>query len=344
MRNVKIIGAGLFGCSIAIELAKSGMNVTLIEKNDDIMKGASKCNHNRIHFGFHYPRSVETAKESLDGLVLFLMRFKDAIVSDFPNYYFIEKNSKVTSEEYLDFCNKVGIHYDYDWPNENIVKHNPIDISLKVLEPVFDYKIIKDKLKSDLLKYKVDLQLNYKFNNDDYLYNCDKYDYIINSSYGNINNVNDILNEPKINIKLQDVIIPIFEKKHNKIGLTIMDGPFCSIMPKGFDKDKFLLYHVEHSVGAQTLNGKLDRNFDIEQQVEKIYTESAKYYPFLDDVKKLKYWRSLRALPINDNDERLSEIFYNKENPRIISVLSGKVSSCWKVAYDIKNIIRKENV
>ena len=68
------------------------MDVTLVEKKNDIMTGASKCNHNRIHFGFHYPRSIETAKESLDGLILFLMRFNDAIVSDFPNYYFIEKN------------------------------------------------------------------------------------------------------------------------------------------------------------------------------------------------------------------------------------------------------------
>ena len=117
--KILIIGAGLFGCSTAIELKKAGMDVTLVEKNNDIMLGASKCNHNRIHFGFHYPRSIETAKESLDGLVLFLMRFKNAIVSDFPNYYFIDNNSIVSSDEYLAFCNKVGITYELGGPPDN---------------------------------------------------------------------------------------------------------------------------------------------------------------------------------------------------------------------------------
>jgi hypothetical protein len=331
--KVKVIGAGIFGCSIAIELAKVGCDVTLVEKNNDIMSGASKCNHNRIHFGFHYPRSIETAKESLDGLVLFLMRFKDSIVSDFDNYYFVEKNSKVTSKQYLDFCDEVGVHYDFESPSKNIINYDSIDMSLKVLEPVFDYRAIKDKLKSDLLKYKVNVKLNNKFNRND------NYDYIINSSYGNINDVNKELGVSKINVKLQDVIIPIFEKKHKRIGLTIMDGPFCSIMPKGFEDNKFLLYHVEESVGSETTSDTLDRNFDVEKQVDKIYSESKKYYPFLNDIKPIDYWRTLRALPINDNDERLSEIFISEDNPKVISVLSGKVSSCWLSALKIKNII-----
>ena len=98
------------------------------------------------------------------------------------------------------------------------------------------------------------------------------------------NYINNILDTPKINIKLQDVIIPIFEMKHDALGLTIMDGPFCSIVPKGFDKNKFLLYHVKHSVGSQTMGDNLNRNFNIEEQVDKIYNESSLYYPFLSDV------------------------------------------------------------
>ena len=47
MIRVGVIGAGIFGCTTAIELAKKGINVTLMEKNDDILQGASKCNNNR---------------------------------------------------------------------------------------------------------------------------------------------------------------------------------------------------------------------------------------------------------------------------------------------------------
>ena len=64
--RVKIIGAGIFGCMIAGELKRAGHEVVLIEKNSDIMQGASKFNHNRIHFGFHYPRSLSTAQQSLE--------------------------------------------------------------------------------------------------------------------------------------------------------------------------------------------------------------------------------------------------------------------------------------
>ena len=57
-----------------------------------------------MHLGYHYPRSIETAKQSLDGLITFLTNYKDAIVSHFPNYYMIAKwNSHVTSKEYINF-------------------------------------------------------------------------------------------------------------------------------------------------------------------------------------------------------------------------------------------------
>jgi len=264
------------------------------------------------------------------------MRFKDAIVSDFPNYYFVENDSQVSADEYLSFCDEVGITYDIEWPKSNIITEEYIDTSLKVLEPIFDYEIIKYNIRNQLINYDIDLKLDCEF---DGAMSAD-YDYVINSTYGNINYINDVLNIPKIDIKLQDVIIPIFEMNHGPIGLTIMDGPFCSVLPKGFNKNNFLLYHVDHSVASETFDDNLDRNFNIEEQVNKIYDESLKYYPFLKDVKKMGYWRSLRALPINDNDKRLSEIFYNKNNPKIISVLSGKVTSCWATALKIKDLIK----
>jgi hypothetical protein len=78
-------------------------------------------------------------------------------------------------------------------------------------------------------------------------------------------------------------------------------------------------------------NGKLD--------IDTIYSESEKYLPFLKHVERLGYWRTERALPINDNDERLSEIFTYKEHPKVINVLSGKVSTCHKLGQKIRRII-----
>ena len=107
-----------------------------------------------------------------------------------------------------------------------------------------------------------------------------------------------------------------------------MDGPFCSVLPRGDIKNQFLLYSVEHSLMQ---DGKLD--------IDTIYKESEKYLPFLSSVERLGYLRTERALPVNDNDERLSEIFTYKDHPKIISVLSGKVSTCHKLGQEIRKMI-----
>jgi len=319
--KIKIIGAGLFGCCIGYELSRYGHNVTIMEQDSDIMTRASKCNHNRIHFGYHYPRSVETAKQSLDGLVSFLVNYRDSLVSHFPNYYMVANDSKVSNQEYIDFCDEVGISRRLEYPDNQFINKDLISTSLMVDEMVFDYDILKKLVKKNIKN--IDVRFNTKF--DGKLDDCD---YLINCTYSNVNEVNHLLNISPIEIKLQDVVVPIFEMDNDPIGLTVMDGPYASIMPKGKNKNQFLLYSVEHSLIK-------DNNLDIDM----IYRESEKLYPFLCDVKKKGYWRTTRALPVNDNDERLSEIFISKENPKIITVLSGKISTCHKVGEDIAKML-----
>jgi L-2-hydroxyglutarate oxidase LhgO len=60
---VTVTGGGIFGCTTALELSAKGFDVNLFELNDDILKGASKNNFNRVHLGYHYPRDLETAPE-----------------------------------------------------------------------------------------------------------------------------------------------------------------------------------------------------------------------------------------------------------------------------------------
>src|SRR4051812_9521856 len=115
--DVLIIGAGLFGCCAAIELAQAGFNIDLIDSEADIMQQASRVNHNRVHLGYHYLRSIETAEQSLEGLISFMLNYGSAVESQFNNYYAIAKqNSRTSPDEFLNFCEKVGIHYDHAWP------------------------------------------------------------------------------------------------------------------------------------------------------------------------------------------------------------------------------------
>jgi len=331
MKKIKIIGAGLFGCCIAYELYKEGHDVTVIEESSDIMTKASKYNHNRIHFGYHYPRSIDTAKQSLDGLDSFLLNYGDSIVSNFPNYYMVAKeNSKVTADEYVKFCDELGLDYTLnEYPNDFLVDKSMLDLSVRVNELIYDYDILKslvrDKVKG------VHIEFNAEFDG-----NIDDCDYLINTSYASINKINEILGVSKLNLKFQDVVIPIFEMNHKPFGLTVMDGPFCSVMPKGNNSNEFLLYNAKHSVISESSDNNLkNENFDIEN----IYKESEIYYPFLSKVKPLRYWRTIRALPVNNDDARISEIFRNESHPNVISILSGKITTCHKVGMELKKIL-----
>ena len=246
--KILVIGGGIFGCSISLELSKHNLDVTLIEKNSDIMEEASKCNHNRIHYGYHYPRSIRTAAQSLDGLISFLMMYKESIITNFPNYYAISsKQSQINSIEYKNFCNKVGIDYSPEYPSLNVLNPLLIEDSFRVEEPIFDWEILKSIIKNKLNDSLVNLKLNTQFSKNDL-----NYDFIINCSYSGINKVNNIIGVAPLKFKLQDVIVPIFEYNHPKIGLTVMDGPFCSIMPKGNTPNQFLLYHAKYSILKET--------------------------------------------------------------------------------------------
>ena len=322
---IKIIGAGLFGCSIGYELNRRGHDVTIIEQDNEIMQRASKCNHNRLHLGYHYPRSIETAKQSLDGLLTFLINYKEAIVSNFPNVYLVAKeNSKVTAEEFIAFCEKVNISHiptSLDCLHKNhLVDKNLIDLAITTDEPIFDYEILKSLVKKKIKG--IDIKFNMVF--DGRLDDCD---YLINTTYAGINTVSKQLGIPEIKVKLQDVFIPCFKMDSDPFGLTLMDGPFCSVIPRGNHKNEFLLYSVQHSL--------IDRNLDMDN----IYKQSEKYFPFLKDTDRLGFWRTLRVIPENKNDQRLSEIYTYKENPKVISVLSGKISTCHKIGQLISRMI-----
>lgn len=330
--NILVVGGGLFGCSVALELNKHGYDTTLIEQNSDVMNNASKCNHNRIHYGYHYPRSIETATQSLDGLLSFLIKYKEAIITDFPNYYAVATNqSNVNALEYENFCNQVGISYCSEYPSSNIMNPLLLENSYKVEEPIFDWEILKKLVKKELKKSNIKVKLNTKFSKKHL-----NFDFIINCTYSEINNVNKLMGVSSLKFRLQDVIIPIFEYNHPKIGLTVMDGPFCSIMPKGNTLNQFLLYHAKYSILKETEENTIELLDDISYNLEMIKKDSAKYFPFIKDVKFIDYWRTTRAIPINLDDARPSKIITYPENPKVITVFSGKISTCVKVAKQIK--------
>lgn len=353
MQKILIIGAGLFGSVIASKLATNkDFTIDLVEENNSIMQLASLNNHNRMHLGYHYLRSIKTAEQSVEGILSFMFDYGEAVVTQFPNYYAIANdNSKTTAEEFADFCDRVGISYDEDYPAKDLLERSKIEACFKVPEPIFDYDILKRNIENQLAKQKnITLYLNTCCNGLEYKrdrfiakLNDDirEYDVVVNATYAGINKINSYLGIPLKKLLYEDVLIPYFLYPMSRTGLTVMDGEFCSVMPKGNNKNEFLLYHVEHSV----LNSFIGERNQCQQAtlssdtIGNMYKKSADFYPFLKDIKHVDYWRTIRAVYENSDDARLSEIFSYPEVDNYYTVLSGKVCTCVQVAIEIKHKI-----
>jgi hypothetical protein len=52
--GVAVLGAGIMGCCLALNLARAGVDVTLVDQNSEPMQGASRWNEGKIHLGYLY--------------------------------------------------------------------------------------------------------------------------------------------------------------------------------------------------------------------------------------------------------------------------------------------------
>ena len=110
--KIAIIGGGIFGISCAIKLTPENQ-VTIFEKNNDILQAASGSNQYRVHRGYHYPRSKDTVLGIISSENSFKKIFAESIIKNFDHYYCIAKeNSLTNAQEFKDFCNEFKLEFE----------------------------------------------------------------------------------------------------------------------------------------------------------------------------------------------------------------------------------------
>src|ERR1043166_827802 len=99
MKRVAVVGGGIFGATAAIHAARLGNDVHLFEKQNDLLQAASRINQYRLHRGYHYPRSLDTATSCRDAEHSFRDEYGDAIMSDSRHLYGIAREGSRVSIE-----------------------------------------------------------------------------------------------------------------------------------------------------------------------------------------------------------------------------------------------------
>ena len=355
-QKIAIIGAGLFGVTVYLKLKKNGFDCTLFDKKKSILQGASTNNLNRVHFGYHYPRDEETANQSLKGYKSFKKFYPSSIIKKFDNYYFIAKKSRVSFLEYLNFCKKNNLKFKEIDVKKFYLKNQKLQGGIKVEEPIYDWKIIKQdldkrikKLKNNKIKLEESvLEITYKKNyklvteKKNYLF-----DIIVDASYEGSNKISKKITTSKKFVYQLVVVLEFTSKYFTKMGLALMDGKFFSFLPKG-KSNKHILYHVKHSVLKQKTSYEYPEkwirakitNKKITLIKDTIINNIKKYFPNLDIKLNKKIFLSARVFPTNvdKTDKRVSKIIQIKKG--YFKILSAKVDHSVDIADKIVKYLK----
>ena len=101
--KIAIIGSGAFGLTAAIKLSQiKNSNIVVFEQHNKPFYGATYANHNRHHYGFHYPKSQLTIDQINKSKKEFESEYFKACRFDYKNFYAISNESKnVTSQKLI---------------------------------------------------------------------------------------------------------------------------------------------------------------------------------------------------------------------------------------------------
>ncbi len=347
--KIAVVGAGIFGSTIAITLARSGFFVDLFEKDSDILQAASGINQYRLHRGFHYPRSIETAISSKNAEKFFCEEYEECLIKDAEHYYCIAKEkSKVSADEFKNFCKTCSL--EYEEADLNFIKKEKFQLTTKVRESLINPNVLRNIVKNRLSEYKINLLLNTTFKSEDMA----GYDIVINSSYANLNFIQKDNSKFKTyQFELCEKPLLSLPKTFAKKSVVVMDGPFFCIDPYA-DTDFHLMgnvfYALHHSnVGffpeipdqyRPLLNKGVIQNPPI-TNIDKFIDSAKEFMPEIAEAKHIGSMYTIRTVLANvdHTDERPTIV--NKIDEKVIEVFSGKLGNCVQAANEVLHLLKQ---
>lgn len=364
-----IIGAGLYGLYSALYCAGSGQRILVLECDDEPFKRATYINQARVHQGYHYPRSISTAAKSARYFDKFCEDFGFCINSSFDQIYAVSSLYSWTDGlQFKAFCDAAGIPCE-ELHAERFFKKGMCDGAFLTREYTYDALILRDHFISELRSFK-DVDVMYSVNisgisrdHDSYFITTDKGSfssgYVLNATYAGSNQILEMVGFEKFRIKYElcEIILCEASEKLKDVGLTVMDGPFFSIMPFGktglhsltsvtftphvTSYEELPRFTCQDRSGGYCSPLHLGNCNDCKAKPESAYPYmSSLACKYMRDEFDFSYRGSLFSMkPIlkasEIDDSRPTVVRVYNEKPYFISVLSGKINT----VYDLDEVL-----
>ncbi|WP_108813241.1 FAD-dependent oxidoreductase [Loktanella sp. Alg231-35] len=353
-----IIGGGFYGCCLALYLRSLTGRIAVIEAGDQIMTRASRVNQARVHTGFHYPRSMLTAAKSMVLHRRFAEEFPDALISDFRMLYGIARyGSRVPVARFWRNFHDMGAPIaKASVCQQALFNSELVEAAFDCTEFAFDYSVLRQGLMAQIDRHKMDLRLNTEVVNlteektgvrvtltDGREITAST---VFNVTYSHVNRLLRKASLPPADIKheLTEVVLADIPTELDGRAITLMDGPFFSVMPYPAEQ-LYSLTHVRytpHLNWADTAGTKspyqIAQSYKGESRAHQMKVDAQRYVPCLANLGIRKSIFDVKTvLQKNEQDDGRPILFQRKpDSSRIISILGGKIDNI----YDLFDLIK----
>lgn len=366
-QDAVIIGGGFYGAAIAIYLARQRgfKNIVLLEREAGLLKRASYNNQARVHNGYHYPRSFTTAYRSQVNLPKFVRDWPEVVKTDFTKLYAIaRRNSKVTANQFERFTREIGAKIQPAQPSlKALFEPNLIEDVFLVEEYAFDSTKLLNWAEAELQQCGVQihcqtratqilngpnqtLQVMVQAENADGLADGSNAQKLVttrnvfNCTYSGLNQLSGDFTGTATGLKqeITEMALMQMPPQLEGLGITVMDGPFFSIMPFPA-RDLHTLSHVRYT---PHLHWKDERGIDPyqklneykrETRVDRMVRDVGRYIPRVLNAKYVDSLYEVKTVLVkNESDDGRPILFEAHGNlPGCYSVLGGKIDNIYDV-------------
>ncbi len=365
-QDAVVIGGGFYGVAIAVYLARQrGLkHILLVEREGTLLARASYNNQARVHNGYHYPRSFTTAYRSRINLPRFVRDWPRAIKQDFTKLYAVaRRNSKVTARQFDRFCREIGAKIRPANPSlRALFAPHLIEDVFEVEEYAFDSTQLAIWAEHELRELGVQVRLQTRVtaiaqgagqgllvsmssDQGDEEVMCR---HVFNCTYSGLNQFDGDFHGVRTGLKHEITEMALIQPPPvlRGLGITVMDGPFFSLMPFPA-RSLHTLSHVRYTPHLQWKDkGGVDpysrlADYGRPTRVDRMVRDAGRYLPAILEAKYVESLFEVKTvLEKNEGDDGRPILFEkHRELPGAYSILGGKIDNIYDVLEKLENEI-----